>query len=101
MGDDPRHVSLLTAEADVDRGQFAVNKKPFTSCCAERRANLSETLQHLVIGVRKCLSAPHTRFEVEGIAFWNSRKTLSIANGDEIGAGHRSIGEIELAVEFI
>jgi hypothetical protein len=78
---------MLTAEADVDRDQFAVDEKPFTSCRSEPRANFSEALQHPMVRVRKCLSAFQTGFEIEWIAFWNPRNTLGVANRNEIGPG--------------
>src|SRR4051812_41657583 len=53
-----------------------------------------------MVRVCKCLSAFQTGFEVEWIAFWDPGNTLCIADRDEIGAGDRGVGEIELAVKF-
>src|SRR4051812_10376941 len=71
FGDYTRYTSWLTVEVDVDRGQFAVNEKPFTSRHTERRADFSETRQHNMVRVRECLRARHTRFEVKWIALRN------------------------------
>ena len=95
------HIFLLTAEVDVDRNQFAVDEKPFTSCRPERRANFPEALQHPMVRVCKCLSAVQAGFEIEWITFWNPRNSLGVANRDEIGARGRRVREIELAVEFL